>query len=222
MTTSRLQTLSLIFLIAMNIASTITLLAFHPNIIIILLYALILCFGYKNLLSEKSNYICMYLLAITSLFLIVPVLNIVYLVVYLYLLNLNWPLQQKALFEADDKQILNRFEPVLTFPCRPKKFWQKIYIVQKGNSIIGYTFKGARIVDSFELFNMCCPRSVEQTNLEKILQVQRVTAQTSEHDGRNVEFKVRQENVNDILFEFDDLIDTAIQLKKTNRFINSK
>ena len=69
---------------------------------------------------------------------------------------------------------------------------------------------------------MCCPKSIEQTNLEKILQVQRITAQTSEHDGRNVEFKVRQENVNDILFELDDLIDTAVQLKKTNRFINSK
>ena len=222
MTTSRLQKLLLFFLVAMNIATTISLIVSHPNFIIIIIYILILYFGYRNLLSTKSSYIGMYLLAITSFLLIAPILNLFYLGGYLYLLNLTWPNQQKELFKKDNTQILYQFEPVLIFPGRPKKFWQKIYIVQKDNSIVGYVFKGARIIDSFELFKLCCPRSVKQTTLEKIFQVQRITANTSEHDEKNVMFEIPQEKMGDVIFELDELIDTAIQLKKTNRFINSQ
>ena len=192
------------------------------NIYIIVFYGIILFRGCSNLFTLKTHTISMRLLPIITFFSIWPIINLIYLVAYLYLLNSHWPCQRKKLLTRDDSEIIYEIEPVLPIPFHLKKFWKKIYIIKNGTSYTLQEFSGPKLKNTYQIAKMCCPDSIEQNIYEEAVKTQRIEIHLSEHDGSLLKFSLYEEDMIPVQNRLNNIIKKSCDAEGTKRIFTAK
>lgn len=192
------------------------------NIYIIIFYGIVLFRGCKNLLTLKTHSISMKILPLITFFFIWPIINLIYLVSYLYLLNSHWPYQQEHILTQDKSKIICKIEPVLPLPGHFKKFWKKFYIIKNGTSYTCQEFNGSKIKNTYQVMKMCCPDSISQNIYEEAIKTQRLIIHLSEHDGSILKFSLFEEDMIPVQNLLNNVIKEACDSEGTKRIISSK